>query len=546
MRYFNGRDNIEVESLTSLLNMSQETANKIAIGPQEDFLIKLETINRELRFADLGEINVNKKWNWKPGSYDRIKELIQHKLFLNKKSNGMDYLISRTHDRMNYLSYIKNQAFDMEAKRSRLKHLGVSPDVDLDVFKQQCADFVENMNNQSEKITKIFNEKIELNTYIKIDEHRNYSAFVYFDIYLYDFKFNIFQGRDSNAKSIQEIELEPIHIVIQCDFRKLINNMNVKPDLRGKYLSEESSPNSRRQVRAFPYISSGYGDSYGSVCLDSYMDEAYKAIRRKDLISLCAILQNWAQYYNVSFSNPYTQPHYLFLGIPEYITDEYKCTFSEQDVVASCPSRVNKLINTPSMVKNKFPTEGYLDFVNVCDTSICTVRDACPTYISNINKLNLINSDWMHQAESFAGWLLEEFKDKSFKLNKVRPQQDRNYDLLYFFEEFTGGGLNTSNHRIVSDSGHIIGTDDMEEHERIGELWSQIVLDGLIDYLVNNYPTTNGLLRLIRYSAEDYQYYYWGIETKTKPISVSSEDEDKSKMEELMKLWAISSERSQL
>ena len=76
MNYYNGSNEVEVEEIDSLLSMSQDTANMLAIGPQEDFMNKLDNVNRQLSLHNIEGINVTKLWNWKPGSYDKIKELI--------------------------------------------------------------------------------------------------------------------------------------------------------------------------------------------------------------------------------------------------------------------------------------------------------------------------------------------------------------------------------------------------------------------------------------------------------------------------------------
>ena len=91
MNYFNGSHSIEVKELDTLLNMSQDTANLLAIGPQEDFMNKLDNVNRQLRLNQIEEINVTKLWNWRPGSYDKIKELINNRSkreFLQKNCNN--------------------------------------------------------------------------------------------------------------------------------------------------------------------------------------------------------------------------------------------------------------------------------------------------------------------------------------------------------------------------------------------------------------------------------------------------------------------------
>ena len=76
INYFNGVNDIEAYDINKLADLSQEEANNLACGPQDLFFDKLDNINRELALYDIEPIDVTPKWNWKPGSYDKIKEYI--------------------------------------------------------------------------------------------------------------------------------------------------------------------------------------------------------------------------------------------------------------------------------------------------------------------------------------------------------------------------------------------------------------------------------------------------------------------------------------
>ena len=535
MLFWNGTRNIEVDNIDVLSNLSQDVANNIAIGPQEDFLIMLKRINEQLFFNNIGNIGITKKWNWKPGSYDKMKELISKKLDLHKKSNGMDNLLYRTYDRVNYLSHIKSQALEMERQRYKLKDLGVSPDVDLNVFKEQCNEFVNSMLSQSETITKMFNNKVELNTFIKIDEENNYKADLYIDMHLFDLTLNVFQGKDKLAKSIQELPLQPIHIIVQCDFRKLLNNMNIKPLFRGKYVTGEESSSRRKQI-TFPYIGNSDDNSYGAVCLDNYLDEAYNSIKNKDMISLVMTLLSWSQYYNITFANPYSQPHYLFLGIPEGLTKEYVNTISRDDIMYSCPSRVVRLNNSKSRRKNRLLIESSSGFVDICNNAKCTLRDECLTYKSHAEKLSKYNNEeWLYKAESLAGWLLEQYIDKSYEWRtdstltmRANYILDRNADLVSYT-------ISLDNYSLIDDNGHIIGTGE----EGYFSLYCQLILDSIIEYMAGYRDGLNFMRHL-----EDYGYHYWLKEDNVKIENTDSERQEEE-LKELMKQWATSSERSE-
>jgi hypothetical protein len=531
MDYFSGVTTISVDKLEDiLLDMSQDTANILAIGPQEEFMTKLEIINRELRFSDIDPIDVTRLWNWKPGSYDKMKELINLKLFLNKKSNGMDSLLYRTYDRMNYLNYIKRQASDMEHERHKLKHLGVSSDVDIEKFKEGCIQFVNHIKEQQNLVSKMTNNKVTINSYLDISSSGHNQAYIYFDVLMVNLTMNIFQGRENNAKCIQKLPLEPLHIIIRCNFRHLFNGMGCKPVLTGKYLHDDDiNQVDFKNQYLFPFISSAYNVSYGSVCLDGHMDEVYNSIKKKNLVSLSMALLNWAQYYNTSFANPYTQPNLLFLGLPKGLSKEFITTLSQDGILTNCVSRVDKLINTPERRHGRFLTERFEEFLNKCDNANCTLREQCKGYIKNCNSLDKYEDlEYRYKAESIAGWLLEQFNIKSEEICKTRENVNLDIiacDLSYYFEGLTGRGLPTPDFDLRFN----------DINEEAFNLLSEITLDSLIFWQINTgFRSFQEILNI----CYDYGWYYWDKEE----VKVDCKDESEIAM--LMKQWASSSGRS--
>ena len=126
MEYYNGNQHIQSHKLEKLSNLTQEEANGLATGPQDLFFDKLDNLNSELSHYGLDTVDVTDKWNWKAGSYDKVKEYIYTKLDLHKKARNMDNLLTRTRDKMNYMGYMERQVRNMEQERMNLKYLGVS------------------------------------------------------------------------------------------------------------------------------------------------------------------------------------------------------------------------------------------------------------------------------------------------------------------------------------------------------------------------------------------------------------------------------------
>ena len=97
---WNGSAYISVDNLSILNNANQQLVNAVATGPQDEFYEKMDRANEILnRYCNMNYydyrnnydyepniyLNVGNNWNWKPGTYDKIKEAITMILCLNKK-----------------------------------------------------------------------------------------------------------------------------------------------------------------------------------------------------------------------------------------------------------------------------------------------------------------------------------------------------------------------------------------------------------------------------------------------------------------------------
>ena len=80
MIFYNGHDEVAVNEIDKLKDLSQEETNNLACGPQDAFFNKLDVVNRTLATLEIKNLDVNDKWNWKPGAYKIIREYLLNKL----------------------------------------------------------------------------------------------------------------------------------------------------------------------------------------------------------------------------------------------------------------------------------------------------------------------------------------------------------------------------------------------------------------------------------------------------------------------------------
>ena len=268
--YFNGAVDVKASNLTELDNMNQEEVNMLATGPQDLFYEKLEYINRCLESENIDNIEVTNKWNWKPKTYDKVKKLVYNRLYLHKKTNGLDSLLHRTTDRINYLGYIQRMTQDMEIERYKLKRMGVSKDVDIEAFKEKVKVFTNTIIKQCETVYEATNKKVLIVPYF--DKVTNRNPQLYYDVSLVDLQLNVFDG----DKSIQKIDLNRMHIIFNIELRRKLGLNNSNFNANGRIDSILNL--------LHPYISAR-GSAYGSVCLDKYHEDINKALRNDDLLS---------------------------------------------------------------------------------------------------------------------------------------------------------------------------------------------------------------------------------------------------------------------
>ena len=386
IEYFNGYITVNVNHIDKLSELTQEEANHIATGPQDLFFSKLESVNSDLHHYGVDNIDVTPKWNWKPGSYDKMKEYLNKKLDIHKKAKAMDNLVNRTYDRLNYLGYIKRQIEAMEFERYNLKRLGVSRDVNIDEFKEKCIVFVNHLSEQCDKVFDITNQSILMIPYIDVINSR--SCDYYLDIQLDNLNLSIYD--DNNL--IQDFPLKRLHIIVKQSLRHKLSNVrtsNIK--FSGWYGDNDG-------LKTFhPYISNmRNGRDYGNVCLDKHTDDIYKAFKDNNLVSMAMLLMQWAQYFNIKHANPYNQLYMNHFGMPKSFNESYRLTQDKDGVISSCVNRLK------TNIRNKeFSYMGRIEFVaNFCDTIECSLRDICQFSKVENQMLNIANSESGYRIEA--------------------------------------------------------------------------------------------------------------------------------------------------
>jgi len=424
----NGLTMVNVNNLDVLSEPSQELANAIATGPQDEFFQLLESTNGLIRRISAGrnyynmpvddslDISVTPSWNWRPGTYDKIRELTVKILQLNKRSNGIYKFVKRTKDNAEWSMHNIIRNFDeLERLKYNLKNDGYPYNVDIEEYTDNLKSFGNVVLEECDKVTKAW-PNVSIKPYVFIDEHSPRNSTFYLDITLNSLIMNIFH----QSSKIQELPLEPIRIVIHNKLRDAMSNFlkvsrKNNYSFKGIYQANEYNDNycsDGGRYFSFPYIAKARYNydtnrySYQAVCLDRYLDDVKRNLSNISYMEMIMNLMSWATYYNTEYSNPYNQPYELHFGMPEYMTKEYKGAFPIS--ADNCSNRLRRVygLNSGFPVSNMH-ISNQIDMANdECDRMQCQWRESCSSYVRTQHiKSIFTDENCRFQAESLLGWI---------------------------------------------------------------------------------------------------------------------------------------------
>jgi hypothetical protein len=457
---FNGVRNIQVHSLDYLKEPSQQLANAIATGPQDDFFQLLEEINRYFGISahynteDITpHLSVTPSWNWRPGTLNKVKEYVHRQLQLGTKSSGLGKYIYRAKNNAQYrLSWMAQKLTECERLKRVLKRDGYSPNVDIEEYKEVLVEFCNNVESNCKKASEATDSRVKLVPYIHITENERNTRFYLFC--------NIGQGdiKIVNGESvIQEIPMSGINIVFSCSLRLMTQYLANPAPMRynvqytGMYDSpvhREGSYRSMQQL-SHPYIAqpsrhsgSNHPDGirWSTVCLSSFTDDVRKAFHQLNYVVLGMQLLEWSSYYHTNYSNPYNQPTYLHFGMPKSFSKEYQATMSRD--TQSCANRMrNKYFNPNSFIGSVNYENQRLDFNEYCNEIECIWRNDCNTYRhNNLAIKSLSNDDYRYMVESIIGYAVEDgheawiLDDYEVNLNLPGDSEDKDNLILDWYD----------------------------------------------------------------------------------------------------------------
>lgn len=378
----------------------------IQLGPQAEVLELIEAFNARYvqgenhtvrsynLHAPTKPLGITKKFYWKPGAYDTIKDILWHQGEMHKKAASLGKVVQRVKDNANWrLRNISTELANIEEILTRFRQQGLIMQDNTDDVIESWEIIKAHLYQQYELSDGAFGLKLE--EVVVDDVIVNYYLDV---IYMYsDIKINY--RHFDNPDSIAEINLPGQgHITIRLSIVKLINSLiSAKLNINNISRSNVKPANGHSGVRNWfyaiggrwygsyeglqhPFISNNsysynyqglFSDNFRYTCVGGMSQEFQSCVESLDFISLKVFVERLLTHYDTN-TGPLNQINQSYHGQPNFLEglDEYNNIVGRKPV-NHCGYR--------GVVQDDAGEGINIEEDSYC-AEFCAIKNECPSY----------------------------------------------------------------------------------------------------------------------------------------------------------------------
>ena len=402
-------------------------ASETALAPITDFNEELMVFNNRIikhLIDDDYQFAVTKKFNWKRGMYDKIKEAIDNIEKRKMKPSGMNSIFKRIDDNRWNFNNLKSRALSLDAKRIKAKSISGELIDNIDTLVENQANIMNDIDNNTIECNKI-SKNTHVYNFVNLPNDSYYSIELYTLVVIDPNFMNIMRG----TSIIGQLPTPKVYMYFKRPLYKVLVN-----SARNRIVYKASCPGAKH-----PYIdnimfytrsdfsmseralgSGGIQNPWGTLCLSSFTDDIVPPLERNDYESFVMGLCNWNNVYDIENTHPYRYPKdiYSLTGFgDEPILDENNGLLSWTGFRKSECFQTNTYVHilaendnlqvdiNNSITKNITPYAAYI--VDSCNIKKCPLRDKCDNYQYVSHWVN--NEDMWYIAESIVGYLYSDY-----------------------------------------------------------------------------------------------------------------------------------------
>jgi hypothetical protein len=420
--------NRELSNLTNISEMIdlENFAYETSMADIVRFTQALESINSDYSSSLRAMKNdyifgVNKKYAFKPGIYDAIKDLIYYFNEFDKRTNNPYNIFRKLRNNKYAIDNLSDRIYNLMNYRNKAKQAGGNLVENIDELMCIQTNVLEKINESTQEANEM---SPNYNIYNYIDSATNILSFTSIGLWTIvvgnETEMTVIKG---NGNTIFHLPIPKTVLVFRRHLWKtLAGNKDYRPFTTAHAL-KGMHPYINDTVTWDHDLTSTNSSTYpwGVLCLSGFTDDITRSLGNNDYKSFLMGIMNWNSIYNIEDTNPYKAPNKIFYyhgfpqvkdknearGIKSYTSFDTEACFKSQVYYQSISERdvAQQTINNHTIDNNPAAYGKYV--LNECDNRKCIFRDDCYRYLHV--KTMLYESDMPEMIESFVGYIWGEY-----------------------------------------------------------------------------------------------------------------------------------------
>tara|TARA_R100000781_G_scaffold103697_1_gene67343 strand:+ start:4674 stop:6242 length:1569 start_codon:yes stop_codon:yes gene_type:complete len=378
------------------------------IGPQAEVLEKIANFNNNYcRGNNELFLGVTPKFRWKPGSYDKVKDILSNVwLRWNMRPSGMNSIFTR--EQTYTKGRLKEALLEIETILCRFRNEGRVFVTDRTVITESFNILKNKLLEETDKISKI-HENVSLQILNADDEFSQHIIELVLPIEDIVIKVKVGgRNRAGDERDIGDIPFGDIKLRFRMPLSKwfnvLYNNLESNTldgiSLPTNLLTHHSNGRGNFTCNAeiypkhmglrHPYVSTyrqGYGAAGNNVCMGEMMRDIIGCFLKLDWTSMIYWIDTWLSTYKVGVTGPLNDMRYASIGKQTILLDGKDNSEDYYSVVAP-PSTGSCWDTQYEWIRGRHPERDQIsnisaEVIKQCDEINCQLKSECSGYKAN-------------------------------------------------------------------------------------------------------------------------------------------------------------------
>ena len=387
----------------AVINLN-DVADKLKLGPQAELLEEIESFNTRYgtpRWSGATKeiIAINKKFGFKPGTYDRVKEAHGHYILkYSSKASSMYALKERILSNRWSESRFWDHAIRIQHKMQNLKYRAIDWQDNTELLKTFWNNFIERIINESGQVMNSIPNTV-VDVLVDNDDITDSSRWLNMKIYLDVYVNNIDLIVYKMDEIVSGFKWGDVHLRWQIPIWKFINawcthnNDSIIP--RTQVTNPVAKLNPRYSYLEHPYVSSlsirnisQFDDDFRySTCTGDLQSNINSAAWAIDLEPVAILSRQWLSRYHIPHTNPLNRIDKCHYGLPLNSSPNLLINKTIEIAQSDCTWSRNYARSIKRCLTDKYTLipelEWRLEYYNACDN--CQFKDEYAYLRNNTN-----------------------------------------------------------------------------------------------------------------------------------------------------------------